>query len=77
MCETVYLAEWCDCKYESGFSTISVHKTKAGAYRALRKKRKAVFDEGRDSYLKYGGITEFNNPLKMTASRMRQIEIEE
>ena len=27
----VYLAEWNDCTYESGFETISVHATRAGA----------------------------------------------
>lgn len=32
----VYAAEYCDCIYESGFGVISLHQTKAGAYKAMR-----------------------------------------
>ena len=35
--EQVYAFEWCSCIYESGFSVESLHKTKVGAYKAMRK----------------------------------------
>lgn len=35
--EQIYAFEWCSCIYESGFSVESLHKTKAGAYKAMRK----------------------------------------
>lgn len=33
----VYAFQWCDCVYESTFSTMSLHQTYAGAYKAMRK----------------------------------------
>jgi hypothetical protein len=33
----VHAAEYCSCIYESGFSILSLHSTKAGAYKAMRK----------------------------------------
>lgn len=73
----VYLAEWCDCIFESAYNTISVHKTKAGAYKALRKKRLDVFTQERDIYLIYGSILSFDNPLKYTACRITETAIKE
>lgn len=32
----VYAFEWCSCIYESGFGTMSLHTTRAGAYHAMR-----------------------------------------
>ncbi len=36
---TVYSAEFCDCIYEGGPVTLSLHTTKAGAYRAVRQNK--------------------------------------
>lgn len=33
----VHAAEYCGCVFESGFEVISLHHTKAGAYKAMRK----------------------------------------
>lgn len=33
----IFAFEWCYCIFESDFTTMSLHKTKAGAYRAMRK----------------------------------------
>ena len=33
----IFAFEWCYCIFESDFTTVSLHKTKAGAYRAMRK----------------------------------------
>ena len=33
----IYAVEWCFCSYESGFDVESLHLTKAGAYKAMRK----------------------------------------
>lgn len=32
----VHAFEWCDCIYESGFSVVSLHATKEGAYRSMK-----------------------------------------
>ena len=33
----IFAFEWRYCIFESDFTTVSLHKTKAGAYRAMRK----------------------------------------
>jgi hypothetical protein len=33
----IYEFLYCSCIYESAYSTMSIHKTKSGAYRAMRK----------------------------------------
>lgn len=33
----VHAAEYCSCVYESDFCVLSLHLTKAGAYKAMRK----------------------------------------
>lgn len=42
----VYAFEWCYCIYESGFCVESLHLTKAGAYRAMRKTLLERYVEG-------------------------------
>jgi hypothetical protein len=42
----VYAFQWCDCVYESGFTTISLHETYAGAYKAMRKEILKEWEEG-------------------------------
>ena len=37
MKDVVYAFEFCSCIYESGYSTMSLHRTKKGAYNAMRK----------------------------------------
>jgi hypothetical protein len=34
---TIYEFIHCDCIHESSFRTVSIHRTKIGAYRAMRK----------------------------------------
>lgn len=33
----LYTFEYCDCIHESTFATMSIHRTKQGAYKAMRK----------------------------------------
>lgn len=40
----VYAFQWCDCIYESGFSTMSLHETYAGAYKTMRKEILGAWD---------------------------------
>ena len=42
---TVHLAEYCSCKYESGFSVLSIHKSKRGAFKAMLAHRWADLQE--------------------------------
>lgn len=50
----VYAAMWCDCVYESGYTPISLHKTKRGAFKALLKYRYDLWAEDRESELLSG-----------------------
>ena len=51
----VYAFEWCGCVYESGFSVVSLHKTKAGAWKALRIELAQRWQQNRDRERHYGG----------------------
>ena len=49
----VFAFEYCYCRFESGFSVISLHGTKAAAYRAMMKHKNSHWyterAEGRDA----------------------------
>lgn len=42
----VYAFECCPCIYESEYGIISLHTTKRGAYKALLKKKREIWDWG-------------------------------
>jgi len=50
----VYEFLYCDCIYESGYVTMSIHKTKRGAYKALRNYLEEEYAKWRDNALKRG-----------------------
>lgn len=50
----VYAFEYCYCRYEAGFCVESLHKTKAGAYKAMREHKVAQWQQERDLYLRFG-----------------------
>lgn len=54
MKDKVWAFEYCDCVYESTFSTMSLHRTAKGAYRAMRDFILKEYESWRDSGLKYG-----------------------
>jgi hypothetical protein len=41
---TVFAYEYCSCVYESGYSIVSLHQTKAGAYKAMRKHKLRIWE---------------------------------
>jgi len=43
----IYEFLYCDCIYESGYVTISLHRTLKGAYNAMKKHRLKCFNEWR------------------------------
>jgi hypothetical protein len=43
----VYAFEWCDLIYESGFSIVSLHMTKRGAFKAMTRFANAKWYEER------------------------------
>lgn len=45
----VWAAEHCDCVHESAFRVLSVHTTKAGAWRAVRSHKLATWAEDSQS----------------------------
>lgn len=46
----VYAFRYNSCIYESSWATISLHYTKAGAYKALRAHRRMAFEEWKRVY---------------------------
>jgi hypothetical protein len=54
MKEYVYEFIYCDCVWESSYATVSLHRTKLGAYKAMRKFIYDMAVEHEDSRTKYG-----------------------
>lgn len=50
---TVYAFKYCPCIYESAWSTVSLHSTCKGAYKAMKAHRLKVFYEWRNSANEY------------------------
>ena len=71
----VYAFEWCFCIYESGFSIESLHLTKAGAYKAMRKVLLERWNE--DRWGVSGRFAPNDEPLRDQRWRIREIEVNE
>lgn len=69
----VYAFEWCSCVYESGFSIESLHTTKAGAYRAMRKALQERWEDrvSSDPYWR-----RLKNPLDHESWRIREVDVQ-
>jgi hypothetical protein len=50
----IYGFEYTSCIYESSFETMSLHRTKSGAYKAMRDFLEREYAQWRDDNLKYG-----------------------
>lgn len=70
----VYAFEWCYCIYESGFGVESLHKTKAGAYKAMRKTLVERWNEDR---WRHATFSPNDEPLFSQSWRIREIEVKE
>lgn len=72
----VWAAEWCDCIYESGYETISLHAGASGAYRAMRSVllerwewEASIFFNSRSARVRG------DRPLRTSRWRVRRIEV--
>lgn len=65
----VWAAEWCDCIYEADFTTLSIHATAVGAYRAMRAKLLPEWEKDRVLYRKG------DKPLDSKAWRIKKYEV--
>ena len=54
MKEEVYSFQYCSCIYESAFATISLHRTKKGAYKSMREYIESEYAKWRDDGCRYG-----------------------
>lgn len=71
---------FCDCIYESSYSTISLHKTKGGAFKAMNRYLNTKFQEELNSRLMYGKLYDHDdywNPFKFQGWAVSEIEIED
>lgn len=50
----IYEFLYCSCIYESSYSTMSLHKTKLGAYKAMRKHLIDSYTQWYDDRILYG-----------------------
>lgn len=50
---------FCDCIYESSFATMSLHRTKKGAYKAMNKFLNDRFSTELDERIKFGKFKEY------------------
>lgn len=50
----VYEFLYCPCCHESAFATISIHRTKAGAYKAMRNHRTSAYLEWYEDRMRFG-----------------------
>jgi len=71
----VYAFEWCSSVYESGFSIESLHSTKVGAYKAMRKTLQERWNQDYEMcrprmWRRHGRI-----PLDYQRWRVRKIEV--
>lgn len=71
----IYAVEWCFCIYESGFSIESLHLTKSGAYKAMRKTLVERWNEDRWGFS--GTVASNDEPLRNQRWRIREIEVKE
>lgn len=69
--------EWCHCVHESGFSLVSLHKTKRGAVKSMIKTANARWQEMRDFQLSHGCFSRQRpDPLAYESWRVRALEVE-
>ena len=66
-----------DCVYESGWVTISVHRTKKGAYSAMNKFLNSRFNESRDETILYGKSKTFDHVFEHEGYGVQQTILNE
>lgn len=65
------------CIYESAMATMSLHRTKKGAYKAMNTYLNDKFNEERESHLRYGKHSIFDHVFMHEAWGVRSIELKE
>lgn len=65
------------CIYESAKATISLHKTKRGAYKAMNKHLNMLFNEARSEHLMYCKDLGFDHVFTHEAWGVKTTELQE
>lgn len=73
----LYAYEFCSCRYESDFMVVSLHRTKAGAYKAMRTGKINHFNEGLNNPWRKQRVYDALGPDPDMLYRVRKIFIEE
>lgn len=73
----VFAFEWSDCIYESAYHVVSLHTTKAGAFRAMTTAANARWNECRRSSMQSGSARPRHDPLADEAWRVREITVQD
>lgn len=63
------------CTYESAEALISLHQSKAGAWRALRQRVWDLAADGREYHLQYGGQSDAYREPHWSTHRIREYEV--
>lgn len=66
-----------DCIYENSMKTMSLHRTKRGAYNAMNKYLNDRFTEERNLHIKYGKHTTFDHVFEQEAWNIIPMQLKE
>lgn len=72
----IYAFEWNDCIYESGFSIVSLHTTKKGAFKAMTACVNQRWQDARDMDLMWGSTFGYS-PLRLNRWRINEYVVKE
>lgn len=64
------------CTYESAAGLVSLHQTKAGAWRAMRQRLWETAVRGREDHLHYGGSPDMYRTLIWERHLIQPIEVQ-
>lgn len=75
----LYEVLYCSCIHESGYSTLSLHRTKLGAYKAMRKAILTEWEFSIEVIHNFKGQFKFkqDHPLEYQRWTVREIEVED
>lgn len=79
MINKIYAFKYCDCIHESSYATISLHRTKSGAYSAMRKHLLKEWNRSLEKHHNWEKWEYFRNdhPLEFQRWCVSEIEIKE
>lgn len=75
----LYKVLYCSCIFESGYSTVSLHRTKKGAYKAMRKHIMDEWYKNTEIVHNFKGQSQYrlDSPLQYQSWTVEEMEVED